>query len=311
MTKAKKYCVAALYRFVALEDYQALKTPLLEKLYRLEICGTLLLAAEGINGTIAGTEAQIDALLDWLESADIWNGRLAGIDVKKSFNDEKPFARTKVKLKKEIVTMGVENIDPNQSVGTYVAPEDWNELISDPDVITIDTRNDYEVRIGAFTGAINPHTKTFRDFPGYAQRELDPEKHKKVAMYCTGGIRCEKSTAYLRSLGFNEVYHLRGGILKYLEEVPKEESLWEGECFVFDERVAVDHDLLPGHYIQCHACRMPLDEADTQSEHYIKGESCPHCWDKTSAEQRERFRERERQVKLANSGNDSANGNGR
>ncbi|MGI9290263.1 MAG: rhodanese-related sulfurtransferase [Gammaproteobacteria bacterium] len=293
------YCVAALYRFVTLDDYTQLKEPLVDKLQALEISGTLLLAAEGINGTVAGDEDQVNTLLDWLQDADIWQGRLAGIEVKKSYTDNKPFARCKVKLKKEIVTMGISGIDPNDVVGTYVAPEDWNALISDPDVITIDTRNDYEVKIGTFKGAINPHTETFREFPGYAERELDPNKHKKVAMYCTGGIRCEKSTAYMKSLGFDEVYHLQGGILKYLEEVPREESLWEGECFVFDERVAVDHDLQPGRYIQCHACRMPLDEHDLQSEHYIKGESCSYCYTKTTPEQRERFRERERQIRLA------------
>ena len=294
-----EHCVAALYRFVSLSDYEDLQEPLLNKLQELHICGTLLLAAEGINGTVSGSAGNITALLDWLNTADCWQGRLVGTEVKKSYTADKPFARTKVKLKKEIVTMGVAGIDPNESVGTYVAPQDWNELISDPDVITIDTRNDYEVKIGTFKDAINPHTETFREFPDYAQRELDPQKNKKVAMYCTGGIRCEKSTAYMKSLGFEEVYHLKGGILKYLEEVPKEESLWEGECFVFDERVTVDHDLQPGRYIQCHACRMPLDEHDTKSELYIKGESCPHCIDQTTAEQKERYREREKQVHLA------------
>jgi UPF0176 protein len=210
-----------------------------------------------------------------------------------------PFSRCKVKLKNEIVTMGVSNIDPNKSVGTYVEPQDWNELISDPDVLTVDTRNEYEVKIGSFKGAINPHTKTFREFPDYAQREIDPQKHKKVAMYCTGGIRCEKSTAYMKSLGFEEVYHLQGGILKYLEEVPSADSLWQGECFVFDERVAVNHDLEPGSYSQCHGCRMPLNVQDMQDERYIQGESCPYCFDKTTADQRSRFRERQKQIQLA------------
>ena len=298
-TKNPAFCVAALYRFVALNDYMELREPLLARLKQLNICGTLLLAHEGINGTVAGSDAEVAALLTWLESADCWQGRLIGTEVKKSWTDKRPFTRSKVKLKKEIVTMGVEDIDPNQSAGTYVQPEDWNDLISDPDVITIDTRNAYEVKIGAFKDAINPHTKTFREFPGYAQRELDPAKNKKIAMYCTGGIRCEKSTAYMKSLGFEEVYHLKGGILKYLETVPKEESLWEGECFVFDERVAVDHDLQLGHYIQCHACRMPLNSADTASEFYIQGESCPYCHDQTTPEQRERYRERQKQVLLA------------
>lgn len=299
MNETTEYCVAALYRFVSLTDYANLQQPLLARMQALDICGTLLLATEGINGTIAGRETAIDALLEWLQTADCWQGRLSGLDVKKSYAIEKPFARRKVKLKKEIVTLGVPGIDPSESVGTYVKPADWNTLISDPDVITIDTRNDYEVKIGQFKGAENPQTETFREFPGYAQRELDPGKHRKVAMYCTGGIRCEKSTAYLKSLGFEEVYHLQGGILKYLEEVPPEESLWEGECFVFDERVAVDHNLQAGHYVQCHACRMPLDENDIASEHYIQGESCPYCHDKTTPEQRQRFRERERQATLA------------
>ena len=299
MIDQTKICVAALYRFVALNDHDRLKEPLLEQLRALDIYGTLLLAAEGINGTIAGSEDDIDQLLHWLEHDEIWQGKLDGIDVKKSYTDEPPFARRKVKLKNEIVTMGVDGINPNDVVGTYVAPEDWNALISDPNVVTIDTRNDYEVKIGRFKGATNPHTESFREFPQYAERELDPGKHKKVAMYCTGGIRCEKSTAYLKSLGFEDVYHLRGGILRYLEEVPREESLWEGECFVFDERVAVDHDLEPGNYIQCHACRMPLSAADTASEHYIKGESCPHCFGQTSEEQKARFRERQKQVQLA------------
>jgi UPF0176 protein len=299
MNQAPAICVAALYRFVELDDYVRLQQPLLKRMQDLDICGTLLLAREGINGTVAAAEAAINELLHWLQTDEIWRGRLAGIDVKKSFTDKPPFLRCKVKLKNEIVTMGVADIDPNQSVGTYVEPNDWNDLISDPEVITIDTRNDYEVKIGQFRGALNPHTGTFRDFPGYAQRELDPQKHKKVAMYCTGGIRCEKSTAYMKSLGFDEVYHLKGGILKYLEEVPAEESLWEGECFVFDERVAVDHDLQPGHYVQCHACRMPLDAEELASELYVEGESCPHCYDKTTAAQKQRFREREKQMRLA------------
>lgn len=297
--KPNEYCVAALYRFISLPEFELLKPALLECMQENNICGTLLLAVEGINGTVAGTEQDIDALLDWLRTDEIWQGRLTATEVKKSWTDERPFHRCKVKLKKEIVTMGVEGIDPNEVVGTYIDPKDWNDLISDPDVVTIDTRNDYEVKIGQFKGAIDPNTKTFREFPDYAQRELDPQKNKKVAMYCTGGIRCEKSTAYMKSLGFEEVYHLKGGILKYLEEVPKEESLWEGECFVFDERVAVDHDLQPGHYVQCHACRMPLDAEDLKSEHYVPGESCGYCHDQVTPEQRERFREREKQIRLA------------
>jgi UPF0176 protein len=296
---SKSVCVAALYRFVRLADYAALQPRVLEQLKEQRLRGTLLLANEGINGTVAGAEINIDAFVMWLKHSDVLAGRLSGLEVKKSFSESMPFARSKVKLKKEIVTMGVTDIDPNGSVGTYVAPQDWNALIDDPDVLTIDTRNEYEVQIGRFKGAVNPHTASFREFPEYANRELDPAKHTKVAMYCTGGIRCEKSTAYLKKLGFEEVYHLQGGILKYLEEVKPEDSLWQGECFVFDERVAVDHDLAPGSYTQCHACRMPLAAAELDSDEYIPGESCPHCFGRTSEAQRARFREREKQVRLA------------
>jgi UPF0176 protein len=195
--------------------------------------------------------------------------------------------------------MGVEGIDPKRVVGTYVKPKDWNALISDPDVILVDTRNDYEVGIGTFKGALDPNTKTFREFPQYVKDNLDPQQHKKIAMFCTGGIRCEKSTAYLKEQGFDEVYHLEGGILKYLEDVPKEETLWEGECFVFDNRVTVDHDLQKGHFDQCHACRRPITEDDKQSEHYVQGVSCHHCIDEYDQAQRERFRQREQQMQLA------------
>ncbi len=294
-----KTCIAALYRFVALNDHAELREPLLQQMESLGIRGTLLLANEGINGTIAGSAAAIDGLLDWLAGHPQFGNRLDGMDVKKSWSNAIPFLRTKVKLKKEIVTMGVAGIDPNRSAGTYVKPQDWNQLISDPDVVTIDTRNDYEVRIGTFRNALNPHTESFREFPEYVKQTLDTAKHRKIAMFCTGGIRCEKSTAYLKELGFTEVYHLQGGILKYLEEVPPEESLWEGECFVFDERVAVDHALQPGHYTQCHACRAPLSEADLESRYYTAGVSCPYCHAETSAAQRERFRERQKQMALA------------
>jgi len=287
--------VVALYKFVQLDDYEALRQPLLDTLVANGVKGTLLLAREGINGTIAGPQSGIDAVLDYLRS----DQRLAELSFKLSFNDENPFARTKVKLKKEIVTMGVEGIDPNLVVGTYVKPQDWNALISDPEVIVVDTRNDYEVEIGTFKDALNPDTETFREFPKYVEDNLDNTKHKKVAMYCTGGIRCEKSTAYLKEQGFEEVYHLEGGILKYLEEVPKEESLWQGECFVFDGRVAVNHDLEQGQYDQCFACRFPLTEQKMASEHYVKGVSCHRCHESVTDEQRARFAERERQIQLA------------
>jgi len=287
--------VSALYKFATLEDFTELRQPLLTLMEEQQVKGTLLLAKEGINGTIAGDRKGIDAVLNWLRS----DPRLAGIQTKESYEKEMPFYRTKVKLKKEIVTMGVENIDPNAIVGTYVKPADWNALISDPEVLLIDTRNDYEVHIGTFKGAVNPVTDTFREFPQYVKDNLDPAKHKKVAMYCTGGIRCEKSTAYLKEQGFDEVFHLQGGVLKYLEEVPVEKSLWEGECFVFDNRVAVNHSLEKGQYDQCYACRYPITEAEKQSEQFIPGVSCPHCFDKTNEQQIKRFKEREKQVQLA------------
>ncbi|WP_369982850.1 rhodanese-related sulfurtransferase [Thalassolituus sp.] len=287
--------VCAMYKFVTLDNFEALRQPLLDTMLEHDVRGTLLLALEGINGTVSGTRESIDALLNWLGQDE----RLADIVYKESFESEQPFYRTKVKLKKEIVTMGVEGIDPKKVVGTYVKPQDWNALISDPDVVLVDTRNDYEVGIGTFEGAIDPKTKTFREFPQYVKDNLDPEKNKKVAMFCTGGIRCEKSTAYLKEQGFDEVYHLEGGILKYLEEVPQEDSMWQGECFVFDNRVTVDHNLEPGQYDQCHACRRPITEEDKQSEHFVQGVSCHFCIDEYTPEQRERFKQREKQMQLA------------
>lgn len=287
--------VCALYKFVSLPDYQQLRQPLFDVMEKNDVKGTLLLAREGINGTVAGSRGGIDALLKWLKS----DPHLAELDYKESYTDVPPFNRTKVKLKKEIVTMGVEGIDPKRVVGTYVSPKDWNKLISNPEVLLIDTRNGYEYQVGTFKNAINPNTDSFREFPQYIKDHLDPEKHKKVAMFCTGGIRCEKSTAYLKEQGFDEVYHLKGGILKYLEDVPEQETLWQGECFVFDERVTVNHHLEKGQYDQCHACRMPITESDKASPEYEIGVSCPHCYDKKSPEQKQRFAEREKQIELA------------
>lgn len=293
----QKIVVAALYKFVHLPDYVAIQTQLLEVMLANEIKGTLLLAEEGINGTISGVRASIDTLLTWLKQ----DSRFVDIDHKESYCDSQPFHRSKVRLKKEIVTLGVEGVDPNTQVGQYVEAEDWNSLISDPEVLLIDTRNEYEVGIGTFTGAINPHTQTFREFPEYVKTHFDPKKHKKIAMFCTGGIRCEKSTAYMKELGFEEVYHLEGGILKYLEEVPEEKSLWKGECFVFDNRVAVNHSLKKGIYDQCHGCRHPITEEDKLSEQYMPGVSCPRCYDKLTDEQKMRFAERQKQIQLAKS----------
>jgi UPF0176 protein len=290
-----KVVVCAMYKFVFLPEFENIQKPLLTVMEESGIKGTLLLAGEGINGTVAGSQVAIDALLTWLAAQP----GLDNIVHKLSFDDDMPFYRTKVKLKKEIVTMGVEGIDPNKVVGTYVKPKDWNALISDPEVLLVDTRNDYEVQIGTFKNALDPQTTTFREFPEYVKQNLDPAKHKKVAMFCTGGIRCEKSTAYLKEQGFDDVYHLEGGILKYLEEVKQEESLWEGECFVFDNRVAVNHDLEKGQYDQCNACRMPITAAEQASPQFEQGVSCPHCIDNVTDKQRERFLERERQVQLS------------
>jgi UPF0176 protein len=294
-TSSPRIVVCALYHFVRLDNFKALQAPLLAVMQVHAVKGTILLAHEGINGTIAGTRAGIDATLAWLKQ----DPRLHDLDHKESFDDEIPFYRSKVKLKNEIVTMGVEGIDPNRTVGTHIEPKDWNALISDPDVLLIDTRNEYEIEIGTFQGALNPHTDSFRELPEYVRQHLDPAKHKKIAMFCTGGIRCEKSTAYLKEQGFPEVYHLKGGILKYLEEVKETESLWQGECFVFDNRVAVNHQLEKGGYDQCHACRLPITEADKQHATYEKGVSCPRCYGRNAPEQLRNLRERQRQVELA------------
>jgi UPF0176 protein len=287
--------VCALYKFVTLENYQALRQPIHDVMEKNHVRGTLLLANEGINGTIAGSRHAIDTVITWLKS----DPRLAELECKESITSVMPFNRTKVKLKKEIVTMGIEGIDPKQVVGTYVNAQDWNSLIDDPEVLVIDTRNDYEFQVGTFKNAINPNTQSFREFPQYVKENLDSDKHKKVAMFCTGGIRCEKSTAFLKQQGFDEVYHLKGGILKYLEEMPIESTLWEGECFVFDERVTVNHHLEKGSYDQCNACRLPITEVDKISDKYQQGVSCPHCFDKVTIEQRARFSEREKQMALA------------
>jgi UPF0176 protein len=280
---------------VTLENYQALRQPIHDVMEKNHVRGTLLLANEGINGTIAGSRHAIDTVITWLKS----DPRLAELECKESITGVMPFNRTKVKLKKEIVTMGIEGIDPKQVVGTYVNAQDWNSLIDDPEVLVIDTRNDYEFQVGTFKNAINPNTQSFREFPQYVKENLDSDKHKKVAMFCTGGIRCEKSTAFLKQQGFDEVYHLKGGILKYLEEMPIESTLWEGECFVFDERVTVNHHLEKGSYDQCNACRLPITEVDKISDKYQQGVSCPHCFDKVTLEQRARFSEREKQMALA------------
>jgi UPF0176 protein len=288
--------IAALYRFVRLDNFADLRQPLLRVMLDNNVRGTLLLAHEGINGTIAGTETELNLVLDYLRQ----DPRLSDLDCKLSFDQEMPFYRSRVKVKQEIVTMGVEDIDPDNA-GTYVKPADWNNLINDPDVALIDTRNAYESAIGSFDNATFANTESFRDFPEYVSQNLNPQKHRKVAMFCTGGIRCEKSTAYLKQQGFDEVYHLQGGILKYLEQVPESESMWHGECFVFDNRVSVNHALEKGSYDQCHACRLPITEQDKLSQFYSAGVSCPACYDEKTEDQRLRFGERQKQVRLAQS----------
>ena len=287
--------VVALYRFVRLDDYESMREPLLNFCLDRHVRGTLLLAHEGINGTVAGSDSAIDELLNYLRADD----RLADLDCKFSSHEERPFLRMKVKLKREIVTMGQENIDPNVCVGRYASPQEWNALIDDPDVLVIDTRNEYEVEIGTFAGAVNPQTNSFREFPDWVEQNLDPKKHKKVAMFCTGGIRCEKSTSLLVSRGFEDVWHLKGGILNYLEQTPEEDTRWEGECFVFDSRVAVNHQLEKGSYDQCFACRFPIDDDQKQSPHYLPGVSCPRCVNAHTEQQKGRFAERQRQIGLA------------
>jgi len=287
--------VAALYRFARLDHYQSLQEPLAKLCCGLGIKGTLLLAAEGVNGTVAGSAAAIQQLVDFLNAEPA----IAGMELKYSYASEMPFKRMKVRLKKEIVTMGVADIDPLQSVGTYVEPENWNALIAAPDTILIDTRNDYETAIGTFAGAVDPHTKTFREFPQWVEDHRDELEGKKIAMFCTGGIRCEKATAFVKGLGFEDVYHLKGGILKYLEDVPAEESRWEGECFVFDERVSVGHGLVEGEAELCHACRNPIAPEDKLSPLFEEGVSCPHCYHERTEADRARFAERQKQVRLA------------
>lgn len=291
--------VAALYKFVALPDFETRQAHLKRVCLRAGVKGTLLLAHEGINGTVAGTHNAISALLDYLRQ----QAPFSDVEVKYSFAAEMPFHRLKVRLKKEIVTLGQPAIDPTNTVGTYVAPQDWNALIEDPDTLVIDTRNDYEVAIGTFENAINPETKSFREFADYVEHQLKPlvaeTKPAKIAMFCTGGIRCEKSTSYLLEQGFENVFHLKGGILKYLEEMPDEDSKWQGDCFVFDNRVSVGAGLKQGDYDMCHACRMPITQADMQDEKYQAGVSCPKCYGQHSPTQLKRFQDRQKQMELA------------
>lgn len=286
--------VATFYQFFSFADYAQWRSPLQALCEQQAIKGTILLASEGINATIAGSRSAIDTLLAYLRS----DPRLSDLTHKESTTSDYPFDRLKVRLKSEIVTLGQPDVNPNEQVGIYVSPQDWNQLISDPQVTLIDTRNDYEVQIGSFRGAQNPHTESFRDFPDYVKTHLDPQKHPKVAMFCTGGIRCEKATAFMLQQGFQEVYHLQGGILKYLEEVPEPESLWEGECFVFDQRIAVKTGLIPGSYDLCAGCGYPISEEDKASPEYEEGICCPHCGDRLTPEKRARQQAKYQQNQL-------------
>lgn len=289
------YLVAALYHFARFPDFASFRAPLQAVADENGVKGTLLLAHEGINGTIAGPAEGIANVLAFIRARP----ELAGTEHKESHASKMPFNRMKVRLKKEIVTMGVDNIDPLRTVGTYVEAKDWNDLISDPETIVIDTRNDYETAIGTFRGAVDPKTKTFREFPRWVAENRGLHNKPKIAMYCTGGIRCEKATAFMKEQGFDEVYHLKGGILKYLEEVPEQESLWDGACFVFDERVSVTHGLKEGEHELCHACRHPVTPEDKLSAAYEEGVSCPHCAESYSEADRARFRERQHQIMLS------------
>ncbi len=290
-----EFIVAAFYKFIALPDFAERRAPLTAACEANGVTGTILLAEEGVNGAIAGPRGGIDAMLRALRAIP----GCADLEHKESYADENPFYRAKVRLKKEIVALGRPDVSPVRAVGEYVEPQDWNALISDPGTVVIDTRNDYEFAIGSFEGAIDPQTKSFREFPVWFEKFRREHDGVKIAMYCTGGIRCEKSTALAKLVGVENVYHLKGGILKYLETVPREESLWRGECFVFDNRVSVTHDLSPGSYDLCRACRRPLGEEAKASPDYVEGVSCPKCIDEHTEERRRDFAERQKQIELA------------
>jgi len=297
------YKVAALYKFQSISNPKEIQSLIRDSLNKLNITGTILVGFEGLNGTISGEPQNITNAITFLKSI---NG-FSSLDIKYSSSKKNPFIRLKVKLKKEIVTIGDENVNPNKVVGEYVDPNNWNDLISHEDTIVIDTRNNYEYSIGTFKNSINPKTTKFRDFPEWVESngftDID-KKSKKVAMFCTGGIRCEKASSFMKDKGFEDVYHLKGGILKYLESIPEDESMWQGECFVFDDRVSVNHQLMPGSYDMCHGCRMPITDNDKASVKYIKGVACPQCFDTTTEEQKSRYKSRQKQVELSKSRNE-------
>ena len=297
MTNKNEILVAALYKFVEIDDLLSLQSDLHEICEKNNIMGTILIANEGINGTISGKTNEINQTISLLKS----DKRFTNIEIKYSSTDKQPFHRMKVRLKKEIVTIGLPKINPNKKVGTYVKPDDWNDLISDPNVVVIDTRNKYETKIGTFQNALDPETSSFREFPDWVKKFKSSKENanKKIAMFCTGGIRCEKASSLMKEEGFENVYHLQGGILKYLETIDKENSLWNGECFVFDQRVCLTDELEVGSYKMCFACRMPITEEEMQNEKYIEGISCIYCYDKTTKEKKERFGSRQKQILLA------------
>lgn len=289
------FTVAAFYKFVQIEDIQALQATLMDICKKGQIKGTILVAPEGINGTIAGPDESIKSMFKDLMAET----RFKGLSYKESKSAYMPFYRLKVRLKKELITMKAPEADPTKEVGTYVKPEEWNALLQDPEVVVLDTRNDYEVNIGTFKNAVNPDIQVFTQFKDFVSEKMDPKKHKKVAMFCTGGIRCEKASSYMMAHGFDEVYHLEGGILKYLETIPADQSLWEGECFVFDNRTAITHGLNQGTYDLCHGCRHPISDLDKQSPFFEKGVTCPSCYNLTTDDKIKRARSRQHQVDLA------------
>ena len=293
-----KYIISTFYKFLVLENYKELKIKFDKSLCKTNIKGTILLANEGINGTIAGSESDLKKFFLYLDKFC----KLKDITPQFSSSYKNPFLRMKVRLKKEIVTIGIPDVSPSNLVGKYLNVEEWNEFLNESDSMIIDTRNDYEVSIGTFKNSINPKIKSFRNFPNWVQKNLIDKKvskKSKIGMFCTGGIRCEKSTSYLKQLGFENVFHLDGGILKYLENVESDENEWKGECFVFDYRVSLNNSLEKGEYEMCYACRMPLSKENKKNKYYLKGQSCEYCYDQTTIKQKKRFNEREKQIKLS------------
>ena len=297
MQDSNKILVATFYKFVKVDDLVALQDQLYAICNKNNVMGTILIANEGVNGTISAKPREIEKTLISIQKDD----RFSEIEIKYSSANKQPFHKMRVRLKKEIVTIGLPEINPNKTVGTYVKPEEWNDIISDPDVILIDTRNKFEIKIGSFKNALDPRTTSFRDFPEWVKKfkQDKTNTNKKIAMYCTGGIRCEKASSLMKEEGFNEVYHLQGGILKYLEQIEKEKSLWEGECFVFDDRVCLTENLEVGSYKMCFACRMPITEDELNDDRYEEGISCLYCYDKTTKDKKDRFESRQKQIELS------------